>query len=172
MQQPITAGHAAAGPSPRRRRGFTLLEMLVALTVISVGVAVFVGLFDMALTLSRNSRDRAACLDLARSVLNDVARNPGDYRWPEGDGLEQIASPAAKKPQADAPRVLLPGEAAKHRMEARHGRYEWRLFAQQPPADNPLPVRELTVVVRAGAGSPAVVLTAWVPEPAAGEAAP
>ncbi|HPA41709.1 MAG TPA: prepilin-type N-terminal cleavage/methylation domain-containing protein, partial [Candidatus Hydrogenedentes bacterium] len=64
MQQPITAGHAAAGPSPRRRRGFTLLEMLVALTVVSVGVAVFVGLFDMALTLSRNSRDRAACLDL------------------------------------------------------------------------------------------------------------
>ena len=172
MQQPITAGHAAAGPSPRRRRGFTLLEMLVALTVVSVGVAVFVGLFDMALTLSRNSRDRAACLDLARSVLNDFARHPGDYRWPAGDGLEQIAWPAGKKPHADAPRVLLPGEAAKKRMEARYSRYAWRLFVQKRAPDNPLPVRELTVVVRAGEGSPAVVLTAWVPEAAGGEGAP
>ncbi|NLV40491.1 MAG: prepilin-type N-terminal cleavage/methylation domain-containing protein [Candidatus Hydrogenedentes bacterium] len=158
-------------PFFRRRRGFTLLEMLVALTVISVGVAVFVGFFDMALALSRNARDRSACLDLARSVLDDVARNPGDYPWPEGDGLQQVALPAERKAQANPPRVLLPGEAAKKRMEARHSRYAWRLFVQKPAPDNPLPVREVTVVVRAGGTSPAVVLTAWVPDTANGEAA-
>lgn len=172
MPNPGTVKNAAPVPFFRRRRGFTLLEMLVALTVISVGVAVFVGLFDMALTLSRNARDRSACLDLARSVLDDVARNPGDYPWPADDGLQQVALPAEKKAQANPPRVLLPGEAAKKRMEARHGRYHWRLFAQAPAQDNPLPVREVTVVVRAGGTSPAVVLTAWVPDTAGGETAP
>lgn len=171
MPYPGTVKNAASVPFFRRRGGFTLLEMLVALTVISVGVAVFVGLFDMALTLSRNARDRSACLDIARSVLDDVARNPGDYEWPEGDGLQQVALPAEKKVQADPPRVLLPGEAAKKRMEARHSRHAWRLYAQTP-ADNPLPVREVTVVVQAGGTSPAVVLTAWVTDTASGEAAP
>lgn len=172
MPYPGTVKNAASVPFFRRRGGFTLLEMLVALTVISVGVAVFVGLFDMALTLSRNARDRSACLDIARSVLDDVARNPGDYEWPEGDGLQQVALPAERKAQADPPRVLLPGEAAKKRMEARHSRYRWRLFAQKPAPDNPLPVREVTVVVQAGESSPAVVLTAWVPDTVSGEAAP
>lgn len=172
MHHPGTAKSLSSVSHLRRRRGFTLLEMLVALTVISVAVAVFVGLFDMALTLSRNARDRSACLDIARAVLDDVARNPGDYPWPDGDGLQQAALPAKKKAQADPPRVLLPGEAAKKRMEARHGRYAWRLFVQKPAPDNPLPVREVTVVVRAGGTSPAVVLTAWLPDTASGEAAP
>lgn len=82
-------------PEPRRAlargaRGFTLLEVLVAMTLLGIGLA----LAFTAVSGSARTEDKlalhAAALQLARSKLDEALANP-DFQVADGPGQEHYA---------------------------------------------------------------------------------
>jgi general secretion pathway protein I len=69
----------AALQRPAGRRGFTLLEVLVALVLVGITVSVVIQLFSANLGLIARSEDYVGALVKAESKLRDVL---------EGEGLE------------------------------------------------------------------------------------
>lgn len=62
----------------RRRCGFTLIEVLVAITLLAVSAAVFIEAQALSTRNIRKSIDRENALWLARSRLHEVAAFPAD----------------------------------------------------------------------------------------------
>lgn len=60
----------------RRRRGFTLLEVLVAAAVLSVGLIGTLELVSQCAKSSRGIEDRARALMFARSKLEEILKEP------------------------------------------------------------------------------------------------
>lgn len=56
-------------PRGRKCEGFTLLEVLVALTILSISLAVLMGVFSQGLTRARVMRDGSAAGALAQSLI-------------------------------------------------------------------------------------------------------
>lgn len=73
------------------QRGFTLLEVLVALTILSVALAVLFGIFGHSLSRSRETQSRLEARALATSLLAQadkaVALAYGETRGRTGSGL-------------------------------------------------------------------------------------
>ncbi|MBV9992286.1 MAG: type II secretion system protein [Alphaproteobacteria bacterium] len=71
--------------------GFTLLEVLVALTILSVGLAVLFGIFGNSLSRSRETQSRLEARALATSLLADSESAPalayGERNGRTGSGL-------------------------------------------------------------------------------------
>jgi general secretion pathway protein I len=78
--------------SEGRQAGFTLIEVLVALTILSISMGVLLAVFLQGLDRSRESRSESAARVLAQSLLAqaDTAANPtmgssagksGDMMW-------------------------------------------------------------------------------------------
>jgi general secretion pathway protein I len=62
----------AVTPSPRSRtgeKGFTLLEILVALAILSVSLATLLGIFSMSLDRARQSENEMAARVFAQSLI-------------------------------------------------------------------------------------------------------
>ena len=67
-QSPI--GEAIATlPRGRESEGFTLLEVLVALTILSISLAVLMGVFSQGLSRARDMGDNSAARALAQSLI-------------------------------------------------------------------------------------------------------
>ncbi len=58
--------------SRRSRSGFTLIEVLVALTILAVGILAVMRLFPMSLTQQRRAAERTVIASLARTQLSEV----------------------------------------------------------------------------------------------------
>jgi len=72
--------------------GFTLLEVLVALTILSVGLAVLFGIFGHSLSRSRETQSRLEARALATSLLAEAEKAPalayGERGGHTGSGME------------------------------------------------------------------------------------
>lgn len=137
------------------RFGFTLLELLTALTVVSVGVGVLVLLAGRVGDLYREAEWRATAADLAMAKLAEVSRAPDMFRWQQEDAPDRLTViPATEAPAADYAFMTVP-EAV-----IRRGSFRWRAFAR--PIENMPDVMELTVVViwQAGGQERSFALTA------------
>jgi general secretion pathway protein I len=95
----------------RGSEGFTLLEVLVALVVLSVALVAALQLVGGSLRLARTSADHVAATLLADSLLAQQAETPlqegttqgteGEYRW-----TRQVVVEAARLPfEPDEPRT-------------------------------------------------------------------
>ena len=98
------AGRAATREGAR---GFTLLELLVALAILSVGLAVLLAGFSLSLERGRSDRQEASARAFATSLLDQAMADPGatlgetsgssgGYAWrvsvePYGDDDDQQA---------------------------------------------------------------------------------
>lgn len=60
----------------RHERGFTLLEVLVALTILGVGLTVLFGIFGHSLSRSRETQSRMEARTLATSLLAEARTAP------------------------------------------------------------------------------------------------
>ncbi|HXC56389.1 MAG TPA: prepilin-type N-terminal cleavage/methylation domain-containing protein [Rhizomicrobium sp.] len=79
--------------SERREQGFTLVELLVSLAILSIALAVLFGAISTSLDRTRKSRDEALAASLVQSLLvragNDRPLAPGEtsgvysngFRW-------------------------------------------------------------------------------------------
>jgi prepilin-type N-terminal cleavage/methylation domain-containing protein len=76
-----------------RQRGFTLIEIVVALAILGVGLVVIIELFAGGLRLGRASEEYSKAVSLARMKLEEISLNPilqegnetgefdKDFRW-------------------------------------------------------------------------------------------
>jgi general secretion pathway protein I len=76
-----------------RHRGFTLIEIVVAMAILGVGLIVIIELFAGGLRLGRTSEEFSKAVSFARMKLEEVSLNPvlqegiesgefdRDYRW-------------------------------------------------------------------------------------------
>ena len=124
-----------------RSFGFTLVEILVALTVVSVGITVIVSGYTSALALAQSSRNQAVAAALAEEQMQTLLRDPSAYDW----GL-QNAAPNQRVPvnlrgkpwdsyPVEPPATLPVDRAANSREEVLYGRFSWKAFASLPAAD-------------------------------------
>ncbi|MBN2309088.1 MAG: prepilin-type N-terminal cleavage/methylation domain-containing protein [Candidatus Hydrogenedentes bacterium] len=122
--------------------GFTLLEVIVALGVVSVAISVIVAMFSGSLTLGASSRSANAAGVLAEERLIDLQRNPAGYDWAgladcSPGELAPIVAKDEETGRIDPPRM---GEAAGEAIEdtaAFFERFTWRAYAKKPEADAP-----------------------------------
>lgn len=63
------------------RAGFTLVEVIVALTIISVALSVFIALFISAVRLAAESRDNTIASEVAEAYLSMLSTHPDAFHW-------------------------------------------------------------------------------------------
>ncbi len=76
-------------PAPERRRGFTLVETLVAVSILGVVLAAVLTAAHAALSASITSQNKVTAFFLAQEILEDVKtlrdkNNAEEYNWLEG----------------------------------------------------------------------------------------
>lgn len=143
----------------RRRRGFTLFEILVAVAVLGVGITFFVSLFTSSKTLAQSCQNQTVAVSLAQEKLQEIVSNPAQYDWrieslAPGKQVEitvrqpanaDSATPAKRQPIT--PPSLMPVEpSASRREEAFYDKFSWQAYMRLPQAD--AAYAELTVVIR------------------------
>lgn len=136
---------------PRNSLGFTLMETLVALSVIGAAVTVFISMYGSSVDLGRLARDRSLAATAAQDQLDLILRQPGAFLWsiPESGGEESFPILAtAEDPKAGvelAPPAALPADLqANERTKAAYAPFRWRAFGRLPKDKE---YCEVTVVV-------------------------
>ena len=78
----------------RGSTGFTLVEVILAFTIVSVALGIFISMFLAAVRLAAESRDKTIAAEIAESYLNVIVSKPEAYTWLSGernpDGLFEI----------------------------------------------------------------------------------
>lgn len=149
-------GHDAEKQQDGRRGcdapdGFTLLELLVALTVVSVAAAVFVGMFNGSLGLSRSNSNLAVATELAETQLSALLRAPQDFVWDTSKGTTRfLVTTHEQEPPGgypvQPPAVTLVTREAQQKLAEHYGQFRWVAFAQLAAPD--AAAYEVTVVIR------------------------
>lgn len=162
-----SVGRRAAGAS-----GFTLIETLVALSVLAVAVTVFVGLFSRSLSLGRLAQDRTIAAEAAQAQLALMQRTPGAFLWKlPADGGDaafpiQLAEddPKAGNP-IGMPSALPADEAASRRASTAYEQFRWHAEGRLPKDKAHV---EVTVIVtwQDGGRPQMLALTSAVPRSA------
>jgi len=146
------------------RRGFTLIEILVALAVVATAATILVSLFGSSLALSRSNRSQLVAASLAEEQMDSILRNSSKYVW-NLDGAEpgqlvevvpvepaKSEGPGPTKPAVPAGRpfdrlVAAPIEPASNaREENFYGKFRWQAYAALPQPNSKHV--DVTVVVR------------------------
>ena len=85
MQEPLRHGHARRDSGPKRRSGFSLLEVLVAMFVLSLGASSVLALYAAAASTHRRALDRTHAALVAERIFSEVeGRYTPDFVRPEG----------------------------------------------------------------------------------------
>ena len=159
-----SVGRRAAGAS-----GFTLIETLVALSVMAVAVTVFVGLFSRSLSLGRLAQGRAIAAEAAQAQLALIQRQPSGFLWkiPADGGEAPFAILLSEEdPKAGnliaLPSVLPADEAASRRASNAYEQFRWHAEGRLPKDKAHV---EVTVIVtwQDGGRPQMLALTSAVP---------
>jgi general secretion pathway protein I len=82
------------------QRGFTLLEILVALAILGLSAGVMLGALNNAANGSRAAADRAVALSVAQSLLAAQRFGPGAFGERSGETAQGFAWDVTIKPWA------------------------------------------------------------------------
>jgi prepilin-type N-terminal cleavage/methylation domain-containing protein len=153
-----------------RRVGFTLLEVLLAITIIGVATSIGISLYRNGLRLSEQGANHKLAAHLAREALLKIQTMPEAFTWPDAhDAPAPLTTGEGESWRAFDPLAASPTESrARTREDGRLAAFSWQALARTRP-DMP-GTREITVVVRweDGGRDYAHALTALTPEPGAG----
>lgn len=133
------------------RRGFTLIEVLVALSVISVAVGIFISLYGDGLGLGRLANGREVAARAAQTQLALITSAPGRFLWklPAEDSEVQFPILAQEDdPKAgniiDPPTAMPADEYADRNARDFFSDFRWRAFGRLPKGREHC---EVTVVI-------------------------
>ena len=88
MCTPRQAHPPASGGARGGRNGFTLIEILTALAIVSIASSLFISMFASSVALAKMSRCRRIAVHVAEAQLSDLLLDAGRYDWPRIDELE------------------------------------------------------------------------------------
>ena len=133
------------------RRGFTLLEVLVAIVVMATGITFFITPLPHSSTaLAQSSRHQAIAAALAQEQLAALRQNPAGYDWRlPADSLGEVTlkgKPVGERQEIPVPTVLPADKAAAARETNTYNLFAWQAFAKTPSPD--AAYVEVTVAVR------------------------
>ena len=135
-------------------RGFTLIETMVALLVISVGMIGVAALHGQALSASGTAIRRSLAIGLASDIADRVRVNRGAQLAYEGDGADHNCDDPTNEGGADCS----PAEMAAH-----------DLFVWKTEVEASLPGGQGTIDVDAGTNPPLYTVTVSWDEPTQSE---
>ena len=129
-------------PGRRATGGFTLLELLVAIAVMSVAIWVFLSFYSSAQDMNRTAVERATAVHIAEEQLQALVRNPSAFHWniPEQAAGEVFsiglteADPPAGNPVA-VPAAMPVSRTAYQRQLNFHDKFRWAAFGRLPEPD-------------------------------------
>jgi len=129
------------------REGFTILEIVVALAILGVAVALFISLYNASDFLIQDSRSTKVAAELAAEQLADLTANPEAYTWPalvagESGEVALISGQTKLAPPGSEPTDKQAGE----RELTFYDRYAWEALAKLPTETAEF--IEVSVVVR------------------------
>ncbi len=123
----------------RVAQGFTLVEIVTALAVISVATFILLSLFTASYSLVLDDRQVRIALSLAEERLTDITTNPTLYEWPAFDsddfGPVMPRNPALAPETFEAPSALPPEPKAGRRESALFSEFSWEAHARVPEPD-------------------------------------
>ena len=91
-----------------RHRGFTLLEILVAVVVMATGITGFITLYYSSVGLADFSRNQAIAANLAQGKISELLNDPGAYVWELRDAGQGSVMERPKSKDANAEPVKGP----------------------------------------------------------------
>lgn len=124
------------------RTGFTLLEMLVALVVISVATSIFLNLYFASISLSKISQAQVAAAEVAQEHLAELLNDPDRFVWPEYDSdmagtlfvLPLVGAKPEEINQAQPPTALPTERRANNRDSNFYYNFTWEASGRLPEA--------------------------------------
>lgn len=124
-------------PARTRLRGFTLVELIVALTVVSAAMSALIMMFNAGLGLANQARNRAIAAELASGQLALLSASPRTFLWREdaadASGLFPINLSAEDPPAGNpvqGPEVRLASLPAQEKSDALYQRFRWKAWGR------------------------------------------
>lgn len=118
-------------------RGFTLVEMVIALAVLTIATTILISMLGRGVALGEHSRHRTAAANIGDSILAEIQARPNAFIWPS---FEDLASgelveitPSEAKPGTLGHPVSAPlgAEQANHQREFFDG-FRWLAHGRRP----------------------------------------
>lgn len=103
-----------------QQRGFTLLEVMIAMVLVGTGIALAFTAVSSGTRLEAKMREQEAAVRLARAKLDEVLLNPADFSLSAEDGTQRYAG-ADFGYRVKARRLPLVGEALRARLGGQAG---------------------------------------------------
>lgn len=124
-------------PSRTSRAGFTLIELIVSLFVISVATTIFMHLYATSIDLGKLSRNRSIAVTVAEEQLGLIMREPTNFLWdhanPDSAGHFRIRA-AEGDPRAGVvpslPKSTLPVDSAFNRESTVFEQFRWKAIGK------------------------------------------
>ncbi len=135
----------------RGQGGFTIVEMLVALIVVSIAGTISVQLYGHSYDIGKVNQRRTVGTELAHGQLSRILVQPGAFKWPNLDSLTpgeigEINVPEGGNRFFNAP-TTRPTVAHTSQVEDNfYSGFQWDAYAVVPEAD--ATYVEVTVIVR------------------------
>ncbi len=135
-----------------KRSGFTLIELIVALAIISIAGTVFVSMYLSSMEMGRTARNRTMAARLADEQLNTLVRHPEQYQWniPAEPNVEPFpitlaGSQGSTNNAVGQPSVMPLNQNAFRREETLYNNFHWTARGRFPNLNSAF--CEVTVVV-------------------------
>jgi prepilin-type N-terminal cleavage/methylation domain-containing protein len=132
------------------RAGFTLVEIVVALAVLSIATTILISMLGRGIALGDHSRYRTVAANVGQSILAEMQARPTAYVWPSFEDLQSggvvEVTPEGVEPGSEGhPVAAPPGADADRGDAALYSRLRWLAHGRRP-VQSP-DVLELTVTV-------------------------
>jgi len=126
----------------RKHPGFTLVEVILAFTILSVALGIFISMFLIAVRLAAECRDKTIAAEIAETYLNVISSKPEAYRWPseasEADGLFEIVEEPGTSGMSSIPPLpdtTLATRSAHERIISLYHKFRCKAWGRLPSAD-------------------------------------
>ena len=180
----MAQGTGYSGRAPwRGRGGFTLVEVLTAIIVMSVATSMFIQLFNASVNLSDSSRSRRVAAQLAEERLVDIQSFPGKYlaetldkegslvSFDDGESLALSLRDDTESGQNEPPLAMPTNRRAFNREKNLYEGFFWEAIAHRPSEDSGFYALVVLVQWDAAGRTKYLTLTSSVPESLVGEMA-
>ena len=142
IDQVLTMFMGAQSGSRKRNRGFTLIEVLTAFMVLSVGTTVFIGLYRGSLSLSKTSQLNQLSALVAEEALVNLQDNAEGFVWPNFDDVALNTYESVRPVNGsdgvnipEYPSVMPNNERFFRQARAQYQNFSWEGFARLPSSD-------------------------------------